>query len=42
MQSLSDADVKKVVTDGKGKMRPVKTLSGAELDDVVAFVKSLK
>lgn len=42
VQSISDPDMKKVITDGKGKMRPIKTLSGAETDDVIAFVKTLK
>ena len=42
VQSQSDADLKKAITDGVGKMRPVKTISGAMLDDVVAYVRSWK
>jgi mono/diheme cytochrome c family protein len=42
VQAMSDDDIKKIVTDGKGKMKPVKTVSGAALDDVVAYVRSLK
>lgn len=42
VQSKSDADLKKAITDGVGKMKPVKTISGAALDDVVAYVRSLK
>ena len=42
VQSMSDADLKTVVTDGKGKMKPIKTVSGADVDNVVAYVKSLK
>lgn len=38
----STADVKKVITDGQGKMKPVAGVSGADLDNVVAFVQSLK
>ena len=38
----TSADVKKVVTDGQGKMKPVAGLAGAELDNVVAYVHSLK
>jgi hypothetical protein len=34
--------MKKVITEGKGKMKPVKTISAAEADDVVAYVHSLK
>jgi mono/diheme cytochrome c family protein len=41
VQGESDADLKKVITDGKGKMKPVKTLTAAP-DDVVAFVRTLK
>ncbi len=42
VQSMSDADMKAIITGGKGKMRPVRTVSGADLDNVVAYVKSLK
>jgi mono/diheme cytochrome c family protein len=42
VQSMTDGDLKKVVTDGKGKMRPVNTVSGPAVDDVVAYVRSLK
>ena len=38
----STADVKKVVTDGQGKMKPVAGVTGADLDNVVAYVQSLK
>jgi mono/diheme cytochrome c family protein len=41
VQSMSEADIKKVITDGKGKMKPV-AVTGADLDNVAAFVKSLK
>jgi mono/diheme cytochrome c family protein len=39
---MSDADIKKVITDGKGKMKPVASVTGASVDDVVAYVRSLK
>ena len=42
VQSHSDADLKKVVTAGSGKMKPVTGLSAAQTDDVVAFVRTLK
>jgi mono/diheme cytochrome c family protein len=42
VQGMSDDDIKKVITEGKGKMKPVKTVSGTALDDVVAYVRSLK
>ena len=42
VQAMSDDDIKKIVSGGKGKMRPVTSVSGAELDNVVAYVRSLK
>jgi cytochrome c553 len=41
VQSLDDAAIKKVIIDGKGKMQPVK-LSDGEMDDIIAFVRTLK
>jgi mono/diheme cytochrome c family protein len=41
VQGKSDADLAKVITDGEGKMKPVKTLSGPPAD-VVAFLRTLK
>jgi len=41
VQSLDDAALKKIISEGKGKMQPVK-LSDAESDDIIAFVRSLK
>jgi mono/diheme cytochrome c family protein len=42
VQATSPADMKKVITDGKGKMKPVASVTGAAADDVVAYVKTLK
>jgi mono/diheme cytochrome c family protein len=42
VQAMSDDDIKKIVTNGKGKMKPVTAVSGADLDNVVAYVRSLK
>ena len=42
IQAMSDADLKKVVTTGFGKMKPVSTVTGADLDNVVAFVRTFK
>jgi mono/diheme cytochrome c family protein len=42
VQARSDADLKKVVTDGQGKMRPIASVTGAALDNVIAYVRSLK
>jgi cytochrome c5 len=42
VQGMSDADLKKIVTDGKGKMKPISSVTGKSVDDVVAFVRTLK
>ena len=42
IQAKSDADLKKAVTDGVGKMKPVAGVAGADLDNVIAFVRTLK
>jgi mono/diheme cytochrome c family protein len=39
VQALSDADLKKDITDGKGKMKPMKTVPS---DDVVAYMRTFK
>jgi cytochrome c len=41
VQSLDDAALKKIIIEGKGKMKPVK-MSDQEAADVVAFVRTLK
>lgn len=38
----STADVKDVVAKGQGKMKPMPAVAGADLDNVVAYVKTLK
>ncbi len=42
IQSMSDADIASVITKGKGKMQPVKAVTGKSADDVAAYVHSLK
>ncbi len=41
VQARSDAEIRKIITEGNGKMKPVK-LEGADLDNVIAFVRTLK
>ena len=41
IQAKSDADFKKQITEGNGKMQPVKGLSDTQVQDVIAFVRSL-
>jgi hypothetical protein len=42
VQAMSNDELKKVVTNGKGKMRAMPSVSGADLDNVVECVHSLK
>jgi mono/diheme cytochrome c family protein len=42
VQGMSDADIKKVIADGKGKMKAIKTVTGADADNVVAYIRTLK
>ncbi len=42
VQAMSEADLEKVVTMGKGKMHPVASVTGASVSDVIAYVKTLK
>lgn len=41
VQAVSDADMKKIIDEGKGKMKPVKGLSDTEMANVIAFVRTL-
>jgi mono/diheme cytochrome c family protein len=38
----AEATVKAAVTNGKGRMKPLSTVSGAAMDNVAAYVASLK
>jgi len=42
VHALSAADIKKVIVQGKGKMKPVTSVAGAAADDVAAYVKTMK
>jgi mono/diheme cytochrome c family protein len=42
VQGLSDADLKKVILTGKGKMKPVAGITEKQADDIVAHVRTLK
>ncbi len=41
VQSLNDEALKKIILEGKGKMKPVH-LSESEVEDVIAFLRTLK
>ena len=40
VQKLSDADLKSFITNGKGKMKPVKSVQGKAVDDVAAYMRT--
>jgi hypothetical protein len=42
VQSRSDADLKKVITDGQGKMHAIASVTPAAADNVVAYIRTLK
>ena len=42
VRAMSDADIKAVIANGKGKMHAVGSVSGTSADDVVSYVRSLK
>jgi len=42
VQSMTDADLAKIINDGKGKMKPVASLGGASAENVVGYIRSLK
>ncbi len=42
VHGMSDEDMKMIVTKGKGKMPAVTSVSGGDLENVIAYVKSLK
>ena len=41
IQAKTDAEFKKQITAGGGKMQPVKGLSDKQIQDVIAFIRSL-
>ena len=42
VQAKSDAELKKVIVSGKGKMKPVAGVTEKQADDIVAFLRTLK
>jgi mono/diheme cytochrome c family protein len=41
-QAKSDAELKKVIMAGKGKMKPIAGVTDKQADDVVAYLRTLK
>jgi mono/diheme cytochrome c family protein len=42
VQNKSDADIKKIIVEGKDKMKPVKDMSDTDIDNVIAYVRTFK
>jgi mono/diheme cytochrome c family protein len=42
VQGMSDAEISKIITDGKGKMPPAHSVTGKSVDDVIAYVRTFK
>ena len=42
VQKQSDADLSGIITNGKGKMPPYKTMTPDQVKDMVAYIRSLK
>lgn len=42
VQAKSDADIRDVITKGKGKMPIAKNVTGSAIDDVIAYLRTLK
>ena len=41
VQAKSDAELKKIITEGTGKMKGIKDIPPAHVDNVIAFVRTL-
>ena len=42
VQAKSDADLKKVVLEGGGKMKPVKDIDAKTAEDIVSYLRTLR
>lgn len=42
VQAQSDTQLKAIITKGKGKMKPAASLTAAQADDVIAYLRTLK
>jgi mono/diheme cytochrome c family protein len=41
VQALSDAEIRTIIEKGKGKMKPVQNLTPGDIDNIIAFVRTL-
>jgi mono/diheme cytochrome c family protein len=42
IQAKTDADFRTVITAGKGKMPAMKSVTGSSIDDVIAYLRTLR
>ena len=42
VQALPDKELKSIIVDGKGKMKPIKTVAGPDVDNVLAHMRTFK
>jgi mono/diheme cytochrome c family protein len=42
VQSMTDQQIADIITKGKGKMHAIKSVTGEQVNDVVAYVRTLK
>ena len=42
MPTLNDAETRKIIVEGKGKMAATKGVAGADLDNLIAYIRTLK
>ena len=42
VQDMTDDEIKKAINEGSGKMKPVAGLSPDDVDNIVAFIRTLK
>ncbi|MBZ5617329.1 MAG: cytochrome c [Acidobacteriia bacterium] len=42
VQARPDAELKKVILEGQGKMKPVNGVTAKQADDIVAYLRTLK
>lgn len=42
VQARPDAELKKVILEGQGKMKPVASVTAKQADDIVAYLRTLK
>lgn len=42
VQAIPDAKMKTIINGGQGKMKPIPDLTGKDLDNVIAYVRTMK